>query len=1229
MSRAFNKTSRMDEIEDLLLAHPEGMTPAELARKLNVNRSTIGRYLPDLPKHIYIDDIDGGRWKIDRQAYLFTIRLNLNEAMALHLATRLLATRMDRQNHHAASSLRKVALALGKLAPDISKHMLQSASLVEGRDRIEDQGFLSILETLTVAWAERHKVRLTHLHETGEAIIYTFSTYFIEPYAVGQSIHVIGLREPPGALRTFKLDRITKVEVLRDTYTIPADFDPSALLSDAWGIWYTEKDPLEVTLKFAPRAARRVQETAWHRSQSIEEQADGSILWHALVAEPKEMLPWIRGWGADVEVLQPDWLRTELIKEAQRMAQVYQVGMVSPAPFFYLWGKASKKFHTIHPLLYHMIDVGEAARALWNLALPDVIRRDISSKLNLSEEAAGRLVAFWAALHDLGKASPAFQRLYPPAIADLERLGFDFTQTAQATYTAHHNLISAWALVDLLCNETNMTKRAARRVARALGGHHGSWPLSAELNKLHPQSKEVGSGAWDDARRQIVHELKDYYNPPAFDDFDLGQNDENVLLTVLSGFVSIADWIGSSEDYFPFVEQALPTRQYAGIAFGQAQRALQELGWLATRGNRVDLDFEQIFDFSPNIYQERVLKEAGNIQHPALIILEAPTGTGKTEAGLALSYQWAEREQQTGLYIAMPTQATSNQMYGRTLAFLQKCYPDEPINLRLVHGQAMLRNKTNVPTPEDTETGKEDQAANYTWFLPSKRSLLAPYGVGTVDQALLSVLQTRHFFVRLFGLDHKTMIFDEVHAYDTYMSKIFCLLLSWLKEMGTSVILLSATLPEQTRRELTAAYLGREASSVPTPEGQYPRLTVATTAGIKSVELPVPERGGRTIRLEWIHRSSEEIIRILDASLASGGQAAVICNTVRRAQELYQAISTHMAGKPDTDILLFHARFPSEWRQQIEERVLSKYGKGGDRPKRSIVIATQVIEQSLDLDFDVMITDLAPVDLLLQRAGRLHRHAISSRPDLVSIPHLWITRPEEQNGIPAFGSDGKVYTPYLLLKTYLLLKHKSALYLPEDTRALIETVYGAEPLPGNPSSEQLQLLEKERDAFLRKQREDEYEASIRLVCQPDDEELLQKANDGLEEDDPTVHEAMRALTRLGDPGISLICLHRVEGGLALEPDGTGAPVDLNARPTKDQLIELLKRSVKVQHWEVVRAYLQYPSEERYPKLWKDIPALRYQRLAIFDSGCCDLPETSTQLVLSRELGLEIRKQEVK
>jgi predicted DNA-binding transcriptional regulator YafY len=258
-----------------------------------VHRSTINRYLPDLTERFAIYEEDG-RLFIDRSTYLVKVRFTLHEAMAVHLAARLMATRMDKQNPHAAAALRKLGLALERLAPRISRHLQQSADVMDDAARRHDPRFLQVLETLTLAWAEERKVRVWHRHEkTRQVYEYSFAPYFIEPYAIGFTTHVIGWREPPGAVRTFKVERIERAELLRERYTIPEDFDPRALLADAWGIWYTEEEPVEVVLRFHPRVAHRVKETRWHRSEQAEEQPDGSVIWRARVAEA---MAEIYGW---------------------------------------------------------------------------------------------------------------------------------------------------------------------------------------------------------------------------------------------------------------------------------------------------------------------------------------------------------------------------------------------------------------------------------------------------------------------------------------------------------------------------------------------------------------------------------------------------------------------------------------------------------------------------------------------------------------------------------------------------------------------------------------------------------------------------------------------------------------------------------------------------------------------------------------------------------------------
>jgi CRISPR-associated endonuclease/helicase Cas3 len=324
MTRAENKADRLLEMEVLLLTHSLGLTQSEIARRLGVDRSVIHRNLRDFEKRFPTIRYEDGRIAIDRSSYLVKVSFSLHEAMAVHLASRLLATRMDRQNPHAASALRKLGISLEKLAPRISAHVKQSADVMDEADQRQDPVYLQSLERLTLAWAEQRKVQVWHRSEkTGKVFEYLICPYFIEPYAVGQTTHIIGRNEPSGNMRTLKIERIERVELTRDTYEIPTDFDPRDLLADAWGIWYTENEPVEVVLKFHRNVSARVRETRWHRSEEEAELQDGSIVWKGKVAEPQEMIPWIRAWGSDVEVLEPKELRETMMGESKAIAEKY------------------------------------------------------------------------------------------------------------------------------------------------------------------------------------------------------------------------------------------------------------------------------------------------------------------------------------------------------------------------------------------------------------------------------------------------------------------------------------------------------------------------------------------------------------------------------------------------------------------------------------------------------------------------------------------------------------------------------------------------------------------------------------------------------------------------------------------------------------------------------------------------------------------------------------------
>lgn len=880
----------------------------------------------------------------------------------------------------------------------------------------------------------------------------------------------------------------------------------------------------------------------------------------------------------------------------------------------------------VHRLLYHLLDVGQVALLVWQRVLAPAAQRTAASCLDMDEDATGRFLAFVAALHDLGKASPAYQNKYIRFSPDALRValgvaGLRLEKYGLKTLRAPHGVVSAWALEPLLRDEMGVHGRFARKLARAVGGHHGAWPSPSAVDGIDDDAE------WADVRARLFAEVRGVFGPTA-PVVSRPVAQLNAFLTWFSGFVSVADWLGSIDDYngeefFPFEDGHIPTAVYAARAAEQAEHALARLGWLGWQPDGRRATFAEMFPRTPEPrpVQHGVIAAGQAVQPPALLILEAPTGIGKTEAALYLADTWLQTGGGSGLYVAMPTMATSNQMFDRTRNFLAGRYPADLINLHLLHSQAAW----DGPPGEirlaaiDDEQDDVGRVAAMAWFnQQKKRTLLAPFGVGTVDQSLLAVLQTKHFFVRLFGLAHKVVVFDEVHAYDSYMNVIFERLLAWLGQMGVSVIILSATLPNATRRRLVEAYSG--VSDVPAA-APYPALTLAAAGRVEVVALPAPQDD--PLGLDWsLGREPEEIASYLAREMAGGGCAAVVCNTVRRAQEVYAALQT-AAVVPDDALILFHARFPPVWRETIERDVLDRFGKEKpeERPKRAIVVATQVIEQSLDLDFDLMITDLAPVDLLLQRTGRLHRHQRDTRPPLPR--RLTVCRPNATNGVPTF-TRADVYEAWLLHRTYALLRDRASIALPSETRMLIEAVYDEARAPDVDAAWRA-AIDEARVEMEERDRAAEFKAAVGLVSQPSDSDLLKEAIVGLEEDDPGVHQAFQARTRDIDPGVALICLHRNDDRVTLDPAKDSPAVDLGRAPDAGTVRELLRRTINVHDRRVVFRLL----DEALPTAWAETSALRHHRLALFVNGECALPGANFRLRLSRELGLEIVTMEAK
>lgn len=895
-----------------------------------------------------------------------------------------------------------------------------------------------------------------------------------------------------------------------------------------------------------------------------------------------------------------------------------------------------------HPLICHLIDVAAVTEALWDEVLAAPAREQIAAALALPPEEARAWTAFLAGLHDTGKACPAFT-LRPEARPLWSLYGGRGGWTGQAS-DAPHGAVTARELPGILTEAFGVPRRVALRLAQITGGHHG---IFFEPERLKGKSDALGGSRWQAARTALVQDLA----------ARLGSREllrrapsapDNPASMLLAGLITVADWIGSDEEHFGYAAETngtlrLPLDTYAALARERAQTALHDGGWANWRQPAAPAALAELFPFitAPRPLQQ--LAEDVAAERPGIVVIEAPMGEGKTEAALLLADHWGVAPGPRGFYIALPTQATSNQMFGRVRDMLARrtAATGDTANLLLLHGHASLstdmeeleragRERFRPGDVYSEERPGQGGVAAAAWFLGRKRGLLAPFGAGTVDQALLAALQVKHGFVRLFGLAHRAVIIDEVHAYDAYMETLLVRLLEWLGALGSPVALLSATLPRARTAALVQAYLrGRgEAADVPPEPEPYPRITWASPGAAPRSRHIAGTRPMAPLSLEWVDGALPEdgapfpLAQALREALASGGCAAVICSTVRRAQQMYRALAHHF---PPEELSLFHARFLQEDRAARETRALTAFGKdGAHRPHRAVLVATQVIEQSLDLDFDLMVSDMAPADLLLQRAGRLHRHT-RPRPPGLEQPRLWVCRPETvEGGVPRFSrADLAIYDSHVLLRSWLALRGRESLALPDDIEALIEAVYDGRPCPvGEPEAVRAAWAAtgEEHTAFVKQQEE---QAKMAYLPRPGaDAALWEMVRQPREEDAPELHPAFQARTRLAPPSVTVAVLHATPAGPALGRDGP--PLDLTARPDRQTARALLRRSVSLSDRRVVFALLaQAP-----PAGWARTAVTQGLRcLAVDARGAVAVPGTEWRLRLDPETGIEIVRAE--
>lgn len=766
--------------------------------------------------------------------------------------------------------------------------------------------------------------------------------------------------------------------------------------------------------------------------------------------------------------------------------------------------------------------------------LPAGSRKQLCRGLNLSTRQLEQFVGYFVSLHDIGKINYYFQAMQEDRKPQMRFAGL--AQMDLPGLHFRHERETATALKKIW---DPMDHKNGVKLAEILGAHH--------QGKHGAPTQPQASLKWEKMQQDFEREMQESFWRTEFAFPKMEKSSESAVSAILLGIVILSDWIASS-DCFNAAEGRSDLQEYARL---QAVRFLQLSGLCPT-----DMDCGNRFcEVWPNIPADgaRELQQSMEAlfqRDPSaryrLILVEAPMGEGKTEAGVYAALQMARQWEKRGFYIALPTSATANQMVGRMRDLLQ--LHGMHAQVKLLHAMAWLvGDGTNAAQSFDTE----DEPFARNWLLPLRRGFLSPYAVGTVDQAMMAAMFVRYGVLRLLGLSAKTLVIDEVHAYDTYMQNILEGLLSWCRALEIPVVLLSATLPPEKKRRLLGIYTQDPVSNV------YPAISAVTDTGKLQI-VPVSHvamRQNYAVELLPILHQPEAIAAASMEKVSRGGCLCVLLNTVSQAQETFSAL--RQSGFPGT-LLLFHARFLAERRDEIEQQCVRLFGKDrSHRPAKAILVATQVVEQSLDVDFDFLLTAVAPMDLLLQRMGREYRHGGMFRPDQQRNPTVTILTPPQGD----YRQDAAVYPACLLRRTVHLLEQKQEILVPEDVAQLVADAYDSSKVPQQELSAWMENL---AEAELRGAAAEQYK-----LGRP--EKRFRPLVSQAEFDDLEQQSYFSAQTRLSPPTVRISLLSQSLYDALLEKRvGDMVPVtDVELART------ILKRSVAIRKRTYVRLSRRY------------------------------------------------------
>ncbi|MEE4482710.1 CRISPR-associated helicase Cas3' [Serratia ficaria] len=743
-----------------------------------------------------------------------------------------------------------------------------------------------------------------------------------------------------------------------------------------------------------------------------------------------------------------------------------------PVNYFRYWGKAKKidlpEGDDYHLLAYHCLDVAACG---YQLVIDNRFHAaDILAPLGFSRTEGAYWFAFFLVMHDIGKFARGFQKLYPhnhpELVPDAGKI-YPLRHDSLGYWLLNHYILPRWQEEDISLLPGNENKRQwAKSVdiwLQVVTGHHGSPPDTASGALAFTREDMLAAEAYLLAIRQVFPET---CFPPQFAD-KAWRRSLKKQSWLLAGLAVLADWLGSNQRYFPFVASPMLLADYWQQSQRQAREGVASLPPATAVNTRYE--YQNIFPFIKKLTPlQRYADEADiGADGGQLFILEDVTGAGKMEAALILANRLMAQGKADGLYVGLPTMATANAMYQRLAdAYHALFQPASRPSLVLAHGASKMSKAFSQSVWQGDNAGQlrydtaESSASSEcnSWFADSrKKALLAEVGVGTLDQLLMAAMPYRHQSLRLLGINHKVLILDEVHAYDSYMVRLLEGLLYFHAAQGGSAIILSATLPYSLRCKLLGAFArGAEwPAPMPVQDAGYPWVSHLHEQNLMEKQLATRAEVQRSVSVSWLTQL-EDALNMIEQAVAKQRCICWIRNSVDDAMLVYRQLQ--LRGKvPAEALLLFHSRFAFVDRLRVEQKTLDWFGKHADPQVRrgKVLIATQVIEQSLDIDLDMMISDLAPIDLLIQRAGRLQRHIRDENgktdgmtKDARSSPVLSIFAPEWQPNAQedwlgeALRNTSYVYPDHACLwRTQAILRELKGITMPEQARTLVESVY--------------------------------------------------------------------------------------------------------------------------------------------------------------------------------------------